>query len=609
MRGVVARLTAVGALVVLTSCAGATPSAEPATPGSSEAAPTMATDASLPEPVIALTFAGAPTTLSGDIVLSASGLYDQSPNAISFDGLTGYLVSEGSGPVKVTKSFSVSAWASLAHEADAGAIVSQVGEEAGGFSLGIGESTWNFWMKDADTNEPGHTFRAKADPALVNLDRWVHLVGVFDEESGEELLYVDGQLAAETPFDAPWQPKGALTIGRSQYRGAPGDFWPGAVASVTIYQAALSAEQVAYLDATTGPSGAPPPLLRPDLHGNALLDGTWDAVLDEADAEWVLEEFSDFLPQAGQEVTVRIGIDGYDWWLGFLFDGELYLNNGDTEGDGGVLDFVDDRVVMVGADGRVRATYAWALDGDALTLTLVEQCDVSSLGRDVYDRPIPKWTPTSSASPSIRTREAARTRRTRIVTAMQPALPSAMARTGPTHEGEPVRAIAAEADKAVADLADADAQALFGFVRRLGLTDEQADDAVQEVLARLLAEYRRGIAIVNPRAWAYRTVYRLAMDEHRLRTRVRSLVNAIGRRPSRGPFDPTDRVAVWAEVDLLSLRQRQVVYLRYRSDLSFDEIGHVLGITASAARSHGTQAIATLRERLAANSGEAPDVH
>ena len=79
-------------------------------------------------------------------------------------------------------------------------------------------------------------------------------------------------------------------------------------------------------------------------------------------------------------MTVRIGIDGYDWWLGFLFDGELYLNNGDTEGDGGVLDFVDDRVVMVGADGRVRATYAWALDGDALTLTLVEQCDVSASG-------------------------------------------------------------------------------------------------------------------------------------------------------------------------------------------------------------------------------------
>ncbi|MCV0377580.1 sigma factor, partial [Microbacterium sp.] len=61
-------------------------------------------------------------------------------------------------------------------------------------------------------------------------------------------------------------------------------------------------------------------------------------------------------------------------------------------------------------------------------------------------------------------------------------------------------------------LADGDVQALFGFVRRLGLSDAQADDAVQEVHARLLVEYRRGIVIANPRAWAYRSIYRLAMD-------------------------------------------------------------------------------------------------
>ena len=410
MRGVVARLTAVGALVALTACGGASPSAEAVTPSSSEPSPAMATNVSLPEPISALTFAGAPTTVVGDVALDTSGAYDQSPNAISFDGLTGYLVSKDPGPVLVTKAFSVSAWASLAKATDAGAVVSQIGDEAAGFSLGMGESTWNFWMKDADTNEPGHTVRAKADPALVQLDRWVHLVGVFDEESGEELLYVDGQLASETPFDAPWQPKGALTIGRSQFRGSPGDFWPGAVASVAIYQAALSAEQVAYLHATTGPTGSPPPLLRPDLHGNAVLDGTWDAVLDKADATWVLEQFSDFLPQAGQEVTVRLGFDGYDWWQGFLFDGELYLSNGDTEGDGGVLDFVDDRVVMVGAEGSVRATYGWALDGNALTLTLVEQCDVAG-SEETCTTKRSEMDPASSASQSIRTREAARTRR------------------------------------------------------------------------------------------------------------------------------------------------------------------------------------------------------
>jgi RNA polymerase sigma factor (sigma-70 family) len=153
-------------------------------------------------------------------------------------------------------------------------------------------------------------------------------------------------------------------------------------------------------------------------------------------------------------------------------------------------------------------------------------------------------------------------------------------------------------------LANADLQALFGFVRRLGLTDEQADDAVQEVFARLLAEHRRGVSIANPRAWAYRSIYRLAMDQHRLRTRLRTAIGALGLRSQRRSMDDTDRIAVWAEVDRLPVRQRQVVYLRYRSDLTFEEIAQALDITSSAARSHSTQAMATLRRRLGVDGGE-----
>ena len=140
-------------------------------------------------------------------------------------------------------------------------------------------------------------------------------------------------------------------------------------------------------------------------------------------------------------------------------------------------------------------------------------------------------------------------------------------------------------------------QALFGFVRRQGLTEVEAQDAVQDVLFRLWLELRAGTAIDNPRAWAYRAVYRIAMDHHRLRPGSRRSPSASSRaRPSR---DATDRLAVWAEVERLPERQRQVLYLRYRADLPFEEIGPTSGITPSAARSHATQAMATLRRRLA----------
>lgn len=160
----------------------------------------------------------------------------------------------------------------------------------------------------------------------------------------------------------------------------------------------------------------------------------------------------------------------------------------------------------------------------------------------------------------------------------------------------------------VADLEARHGQALFGFVRRSGLTDQQAEDCVQESLTRLWAELQRGTIVVDPKAWAYRAAYRLAMDEHRLRRRVAALVARIGERTvtASGPDDPTDRVAVWREVDRLPPRQRQVLYLRFRADLPFDEIGLILGITDSAARSHATQAMHTLRSRLAAQADAGP---
>jgi len=161
--------------------------------------------------------------------------------------------------------------------------------------------------------------------------------------------------------------------------------------------------------------------------------------------------------------------------------------------------------------------------------------------------------------------------------------------------------VAGHADpQIVVDVEARHGQALFGFVRRLGLSDEQAHDCVQEVLLRLWSELERGVVIADPKGWLFRAIYRVAMDEHRFRRRVAGLVALLGGRAStqRTPVDDIDRIAVWTEVDRLPARQRQVLYLRYRADLPFEEIGEILGMTASAARSHSTQATATLRRRL-----------
>ena len=156
-------------------------------------------------------------------------------------------------------------------------------------------------------------------------------------------------------------------------------------------------------------------------------------------------------------------------------------------------------------------------------------------------------------------------------------------------------------ERLLIELEEREGQALFGFVRRLGLSDSEANDAVQEAFLRLWRQLDAGRTIYNPKGWAYRTAYRLAMDEHRLRRRVTALAGRLAPLRDSSPISVDDRIAVWTEVDRLPPRQREVLYLRYRSDLPFDEISEILGISSSAARSHATQAMATLRERLDAS--------
>ncbi|MBI2762286.1 MAG: sigma-70 family RNA polymerase sigma factor [Chloroflexi bacterium] len=156
---------------------------------------------------------------------------------------------------------------------------------------------------------------------------------------------------------------------------------------------------------------------------------------------------------------------------------------------------------------------------------------------------------------------------------------------------------------AVADVHERRGRELFGLCRRLGLDDDEANDAVQEAFLRMWAESSRGAAILDPDAWAFRVTYRLAMDHHRLARIGRSLADRISAIGVRDELDPTDRLAVWAAVDRLPPRQRAVLYLRYRADLSYRQIGTVMGITANGARNDASVATASLRKRYMSEEG------
>lgn len=139
-------------------------------------------------------------------------------------------------------------------------------------------------------------------------------------------------------------------------------------------------------------------------------------------------------------------------------------------------------------------------------------------------------------------------------------------------------------------------QQLHGFAIRLGLRDDEAADVAQEALLRLFRSLARGDVIDEPAAWTFRTAYRLAMDRHRFTRRWRAI--AVRLAPPEPATHADDLIAVWTEVDALPPRQRAALYLRYRSDLTFEAIGMVLDIDASSARANVSRGVARLRARL-----------
>jgi RNA polymerase sigma-70 factor (ECF subfamily) len=142
---------------------------------------------------------------------------------------------------------------------------------------------------------------------------------------------------------------------------------------------------------------------------------------------------------------------------------------------------------------------------------------------------------------------------------------------------------------------------LYGFALRMGLSDDDAADAVQDAMLRVWRELISGKELMDLDAWAFRVTYRLAIDRHRLHTRVarslgRLLSGTIQIAPD--PADSTESDAVWRAVDTLPERQRAAVYLRYRADMAFEQIGLAMGITPVAARSYVSTALAKLRHQL-----------
>lgn len=130
----------------------------------------------------------------------------------------------------------------------------------------------------------------------------------------------------------------------------------------------------------------------------------------------------------------------------------------------------------------------------------------------------------------------------------------------------------------------------------LVLHDQQAaEDVAQDAFSQLYRNWTKVSGYDNPRAWVRRVTIRMAVrlarreETRRVLSRRQSLHSA-----------PVDRdLDLAAALRTLPPQQRAAVALHYYEDRPADEVGKLLGCSASTVRSHLARARARLAELLA----------
>jgi hypothetical protein len=194
---------------------------------------------------------GSPITdLTGNNDLDLYGGASLGSDVLTLDGASGEATT--GGPVlDTTDSYTVSVWVKPTALSEDRMVVSQDGWSESAFTLGYvaAESAWCLTVAESDEPSPS-VVRACSSTAPA-LNQWTHLVGVYDLDTAQVSLYVDGTLAASEPVAALWPADGVLAVGRGLVEGSATGWFAGQVADVKVWQRVLDPDGVTALAAAS----------------------------------------------------------------------------------------------------------------------------------------------------------------------------------------------------------------------------------------------------------------------------------------------------------------------------------------------------------------------
>jgi RNA polymerase sigma-70 factor (ECF subfamily) len=131
-----------------------------------------------------------------------------------------------------------------------------------------------------------------------------------------------------------------------------------------------------------------------------------------------------------------------------------------------------------------------------------------------------------------------------------------------------------------------------------------AEEMVQEAFARMWASPNTPSAEIEFRRYLYRTISNLANDYYRRRARrsaselaIPVVVNPLELVEARASDE-----AMKAALNILGLRERQAIYLRYFEDRSFAETARIMGARQVTVRVMVHRALGKLRRHISESS-------
>lgn len=196
---------------------------------------------------------------TGGVELALQNGAQWTEEGLLVDG-SNYATTPAPGPVITDSSFTISAWVRPSGSpAQYTAAVSQSGDVAGAFFLGVAEGFWAFSVKPADGNGDDFvTNRSRATEVAIEPDVWVHLTGIYDSELGRARLYLNGYPADinGTATESVFPATGPLLIGAAKARGQLTDYFTGTIADVKTWPQALTEQEVQAVAGAAIPEGA-----------------------------------------------------------------------------------------------------------------------------------------------------------------------------------------------------------------------------------------------------------------------------------------------------------------------------------------------------------------